>query len=111
MFERIAEGAVDILRGDSPLNVENVDRVAALLQECAGRGQPSVVLDLEKVPLVDSAGLELLLDYHERFQQLGGSLKLSGANPLCEDILSLTGVSACFEMFQDSVSALGSFLR
>jgi anti-anti-sigma factor len=111
MFERITEGAVDIIRGDDPINAENVDRLAGLLQEAAGRGKPCVVLDIEKVPLLDSAGLELLLDYNERFQQLGGALKISGPNPLCEDILSITGVSACFEVFQESVSALGSFLR
>jgi anti-anti-sigma factor len=111
MFERLTEGAVDLIRGDGPINAENVERLAGLFQESAARGQPFVVLDLEKVPLLDSAGLELLLEYRESFQQLGGALKLSGANPLCEDILSITGVGACFEMFQESVSALGSFVR
>jgi anti-anti-sigma factor len=66
---------------------------------------------MEKVPLVDSAGLELLLDYREKFQQVGGVLKLSGMNPLCEDILSITGVGAGFEVFRESLSALGSFAR
>jgi anti-anti-sigma factor len=111
MFDRLIEGAVDLIRGDDPINAEHVEQLAALLQESVGRGQPFVVLDLEKVPLLDSAGLELLLEYRETFQQLGGALKLSGANPLCEDILSITGVGASFEIFQDSLSALGSFAR
>lgn len=111
MFERTTEGAVDLIRGDDPINVEYVDKLRALLQESAGRGQPFVVLDLEKIPLVDSAGLELLLEYHEKFQRLGGAMKLSGANTLCEDILTITGVGACFEMFTEPLSALGSFAR
>jgi anti-anti-sigma factor len=111
MFDRLTEGAVDLIRGDDPINAEHVEQLAALFQESVGRGQPFVVLDLEKVPLLDSAGLELLLEYRENFQQLGGALKLSGANPLCEDILSITGVGANFEIFQNSLSALGSFSR
>jgi anti-anti-sigma factor len=111
MFERITHGAVDLIRGDEPINAEHVPELGKLLQECAGRGQPFVVLDLEKVPLVDSAGLELLLDYREGFQQLGGALKLSAANPLCEEILSITGVGGGFEIFRESLSALGSFVR
>ena len=111
MFERITQGAVDLIRGDEPLNAEHVEELARLLQECAGRGQPFVVFDLEKVPLLDSAGLELLLDYRESFQQLGGALKLAAANPLCEDILSITGVGAGFEIFREPLAALGSFVR
>ena len=111
MFERLTQGAVDLFRGEEPINAEHVEELATLLQESAGRGQPFVVLDMEKVPLVDSAGLELLLDYREKFQQLGGALKLSGPNPLCEDILSMTGVGASFEIFRESLSAVGSFVR
>jgi anti-anti-sigma factor len=111
MFERLSQGAVDVIRGDDPISAEHVRTVGALLQECAGRGQPFVVLDLEKVPLLDSAGLELLLDCRDNFQRLGGALKLAGANPLCEDILSITGVGAGFEMFRESLAAIGSFVR
>jgi anti-anti-sigma factor len=111
MFERLTQGAVDLIHGDEPINAERVEGLARLLQESAGRGQPFVVLDMEKVPLVDSAGLELLLDYREKFQQLGGAMKLSGPNPLCEDILSITGVGASLEIFRESLSAVGSFVR
>ncbi len=111
MFERVTQGAVDLIRGDEPINAEHVEELTALLQESAGRGQPFVVLDMEKVPLLDSAGLELLLDYRDSFQRLGGALKLSGPNPLCEDILSITGVGAGFEIFREPLSAVGSFVR
>ena len=111
MFERLTQGAVDLVRGDQAINAEHVEELATLLQEIAGQGQPFVVLDLEKVPLLDSAGLELLLDYREKFQQVGGALKLSGPNPLCECILSITGVGASFEIFREPLSAVGSFVR
>ncbi len=111
MFERVTQGAVDLIRGDEPINAEHAEELAGLFEETVGRGQPFVVLDMEKVPLVDSAGLELLLEYRDRLQQSGGALKLSGPNPLCEDILAITGVGACFEIFRESLSAVGSFVR
>lgn len=111
MFERLTQGAVDLIRGDDPINAEHVEELAGLLREAAGRGQPFVVLDMEKVPLIDSAGLELLLEYRDSFQQSGGALKLSGLNALCDDILSITGVGPSFEIFRESLSAVGSFVR
>lgn len=111
MFERIQQGAVDLIRGDLPLSGEHVEQVRDLLGECLQHGQPYVVLDMEKVPLLDSAALELLLDFREEFQRLGGTLKLAGPNPLCDEILSVTGVAAEFEVFPEATSAVGSFVR
>lgn len=73
MFERVTHGAVDVIQGDLPLNVENAEGLAGLLQLSLSSGQPYVVVDLENVPLIDSAGLELLLKFQEEFQQLGGA--------------------------------------
>ena len=111
MFERVTRGAVNVLRGDLPLNADHIGNVAGLLSECVQNGQPYVVFDLEGVPLIDSAGLELLLDFKEELQQLGGALKLAAPNPLCEEILAVTGVGGSVEIFGDALSAVGSFVR
>jgi anti-anti-sigma factor len=111
MFERTKQGAVDVVSGDDPLSADFVPRVRQLLDECCGRGQPRAVLDLENVPLVDSAGLEMLLDLQEDFQRRGGALKLAVRNTLCREILSVTGVGAHFEIFSEAASAVGSFVQ
>jgi anti-anti-sigma factor len=111
MFDRVAQGAVDVIRGDQPLTEEHVSEVAELLSQTLRRGHPFVVLDLEKVPLLDSAGLEWLLDAKETLQQLGGSLKVAAPNPLCAEILSITGVGDGLEIYREVLAALGSFVR
>ena len=111
MFERATQGVVDVIRGDSPLNAERVPEVAGLLRECSRNGQPYVVLDLEDVPLIDSAGLELLLDVKEEYALLGGALKLASPNPLCKEILVVTGLDENFEIHDETLSAVGSFVR
>ncbi|NQT17622.1 MAG: STAS domain-containing protein [Planctomycetes bacterium] len=111
MFERVGHGAVDVIEGDLPLNVENVEGVASLLQESLLSGQPYVVVDLENVPLIDSAGLELLLQYQEELQRSGGALKLAAPNRLCDEILTVTGTGQSFEVFSEALLAVGSYAR
>ena len=48
-----------------------------MLEACVERGQPHVVLDLQGVALIDSTGLELLLDAQEECQRMGGAMKLA----------------------------------
>ena len=111
MFQRERQGTVDVIRGADALIVQHLEQFAELLRECLDGGQPKAVLDLHQVPLIDSAGLELLVDFQERLQQLGGALKLAGVNPLCSDVLDVTGIRASLEVFPEVLSAVGSFVR
>ena len=111
MFERTRTGAVNILQGNDPVNLQNAKRLAELLDECLVTGQPRIVFDLERVPLIDSAGLELLLDYQDRCLERGGVMTLSTPNQLCRDILTVTEVISRLEVFPDSLAAIGSFVQ
>ena len=111
MFEQSKQGAIDVVFANDPLNGDHVDRLRALLESYAEEGQPHVVLDLQGVPLIDSRGLELLLDVHEEYKRLGGAFKLASASQLCSEILKVTGVGRHFEIFRDTGAAVGSFAR
>ena len=111
MFEHTKQGAIDVVFGGDPLNGDHVERLRALLENFAEEGQPHVVLDLQGVPLIDSAGLELLLDMHEKYKQLGGAFKLASASQLCGEILKVTRVGRHFELYPDTGAAVGSFVR
>lgn len=111
MYQKKTQGAVQLVEGAAPLTRDNISDASERLEECLASGQPMVVLDLTKVPLIDSAGLELLLDVQEQYQQRGGSLKLAAANALCQDILTATGVGSRFEVHDNVAKAVGSFIR
>jgi anti-anti-sigma factor len=110
MFEKKCQGAVDVISGGDRISGEQVVELAEVFDSCLEDGQPQVVLDLHTVALIDSAGLELLLDTQEKYQRLGGALKLASAGALCSEVLKLTGVGARFDSFVDSGSAVRSFL-
>jgi anti-anti-sigma factor len=88
-----------------------VSELAGVLEICLKRGQPRLVLDLQGVALMDSAGLELLLDTHDDCQRMGGAMKLANPGALCGEVLKMTGVGARFEVFGDTGSAIRSFLQ
>lgn len=111
MFARSKQGAVDVVAGDDPLNAEYIKDVSQLFDECISEGQPRIIFDLTHVPLIDSCGLELLLDVHDRCMQRGGLLQLVAPNALCQDILSVTDIASQFEVFGDIVEAAGSFAQ
>ena len=100
-----------MIRGDDPLATEHLASIARAAEECLGTGQPRAVFDLAKVPLINSGGLELLLDLRDSFQKRGGALKLAAPNQLVRDILTATGVGNHFEIFTDAVAAVGSFAQ
>src|SRR3972149_168596 len=111
MFVQKYQGAVDVISGGDRISGEHVAELSNVLESRVGNGQPQIVLDLQGVALIDSAGLELLLDYQEKCQRMGGALKLANAGPLCREVLKATGVGARFEIFRDSGGAVRSFVQ
>jgi anti-anti-sigma factor len=111
MFQRTKQGAVDLIAGNISLSRESAAELARVIGECLDHGQPMAVLDMQKIPLMDSAGLEQLLAGQDEFLKRGGMLKLAAPSPLCRDILVATGVGTKFEIYGDVKSAVGSFLR
>ena len=110
MFEQKRQGAIDVIGGGDRISGDRVAELAAVLDGCIKRGQPRVVLDLQGIALMDSAGLELLLNAQEEYQRMGGAMKLANPGALCSEVLKVTGVGARFEVFGDTGSAVRSFL-
>jgi anti-anti-sigma factor len=111
MFERERQGAVEVIRGESPLTRDYLKQLDGLLEQMLRLGQPRAVFNLSLVPLIDSAGLEKLLDAQDAFERRGGELKFAAPSPLCQEILNVTGVVRRFEVFRDVPSAVGSFVQ
>jgi len=103
------QGAVDVIGVDVPFDSQFTEEFSATIAACCATGQPSIVLDLQKTPLIDSAGLEALVDAQQQAASRGGALKLCGANSLCADILHVSGVGSRFEVFETVKSSVGSF--
>ncbi|MEO2013252.1 MAG: STAS domain-containing protein [Fuerstiella sp.] len=111
MWEKSRHGAIDVVSGDQSLTLDNCESLRRLLEDCVNNGQPQLVLDCQQIPLIDSAGLELLLDIRESCVRRGGQFQLAALNTLCLDILQITDIASRFDIYNDSVAAAGSFAQ
>ncbi len=109
MFQLSQQGAVNVLEGQGPLNEAAATGVRELLDQCVAHGQPRIVVSLHEVPLIDSAGLEVLLDVRDACLRRGGTLAVASPNSLCRDILHVTGLDQQLDLHDDVLSAIGSF--
>ena len=111
MYTCKRSGAVDTIGGPLPLTREHQTIFLNAVEGCFGKGQPRIVFDLSQVPLMDSIGLEALLDARDQCHKLGGSIVLARPNPLCRDILRINGIDKELPVYEDAVKAMGSFAR
>jgi len=73
------------------------------------RKRVRLVLDLEKVRFMDSAGLGELVAWKKRALQLGGDVRLLRPRDRVRDLFELTALTRVFRIFEDEAEAVASF--
>ncbi len=58
----------------------------------------NIELDLEKIAYTSSAGLRVILQYHNQLNQRGGKLKLTRPNDNIMEVFEDTGLSDCLNI-------------
>jgi anti-anti-sigma factor len=111
MFPVEQQGSIKVIRGEAPLSGDNSAAAAAACSPHWKSGQPKLVFDLTGVPLIDSQGLEMLLDLRDQCASRGGALVLARPSPLVSEILAATGTLEGLAVFDDAVAAAGSFVQ
>jgi anti-sigma B factor antagonist len=79
------------------------------VQEILEAGNQHILLNLEKVSYMDSAGIGELVACYKRAKEKEGSVKLLNPSGKVYDLLSLTKLEEVFDTFTDEKEALVSF--
>ena len=95
------KGKVTLGEGDEVLK----DKINSLIQQDRKR----LLLNLEGVPYIDSAGLGEIVRTYTTVSRQGGSLKLLNLTKRITDLLSITKLLTVFETFDSEKDAVGSF--
>lgn len=95
------KGKITLGEGDEALK----DKINSLtLQD-----RKQILLNLEGVPYIDSAGLGEVVRTYTTVSRQGGQLKLVNLTKRIEDLLSITKLLTVFETFDTEADALQSF--
>jgi len=81
------------------------------LQNLVTRGETAVLLNLERVPVVDSSGLGAVAHGYISAKRHGGALKLVHVSARVHDLLVVTRLGRVFEVFDGEEEAIASFAR
>ena len=73
------------------------------------QGDKNILLNLVRVPYIDSAGLGEIIRCFTAIRKSGGNLKLLAPNQRVIDLLSITKLVNVFDWYNDESSALASF--
>ena len=95
------KGKLTLGEGDELLK----DKINSLVQQ----ERKSILLNLEGVPYIDSAGLGEIVRTYTTVSRQGGKLKLVHLTKRIQDLLSITKLLTVFETFDSEQEALASF--
>jgi anti-sigma B factor antagonist len=95
------KGKITLGEGDEALK----DKINSL----ALQNRKSILLNLEGVPYIDSAGLGEVVRTYTTISRQGGQLKLVNLTKRITDLLSITKLLTVFETFETEAEALKSF--
>ncbi|MBE7437594.1 MAG: STAS domain-containing protein [Spirochaetales bacterium] len=70
---------------------------------------PKFIIDLKKVPFINSAALGVFLNIFKHVEQMKGRIVFSGLNSDVENLMEITKLSSVFEIFKNTEEALESF--
>ncbi len=94
-------GKLTIGDGDELLK----DKINSLIQQ----GRKKLILNLEGVPYVDSAGLGEIVRTYTTVSRQGGNLKLLNLTKRITDLLMITKLLTVFDTYDSEEEALNSF--
>jgi anti-sigma B factor antagonist len=72
-------------------------------------GKKKIVLNMDNVTYIDSAGLGALVAAHHSARTQGASLKLSNLGSKFQEILQVTKLLTVFEVYDSEAAAISSF--
>jgi anti-sigma B factor antagonist len=105
-----AVGNVTILdvSGNVTLN-DGAEQVREKVKSVLQQGHKNVLVNLERVSYMDSAGLGELVQAYSTVKKQGGKLKLVNPTKRLQDLLVITKLSTVFDSFDDEAAAVASY--
>lgn len=92
-----------VLLGDGDVEIKQA--VENLLRQ----GDKNIILNLAKVPYIDSAGLGEVIRCYTTIRRNGGNLKLLAPNERLIDLLNITKLINVFDWYREEEAAVASF--
>jgi anti-sigma B factor antagonist len=103
-------GDVTVIDVDGRITIqEGADEFRDLTRSRIRDGHVRLVLNLQKVPYIDSTALGEIIRSYTSTTRKGGSVKLLNVSPHVHQLLVITSLLSIFDLFDSEAEAVKSF--
>lgn len=100
---------VELIAVSGRIDSSNANEFDAALKELTDKGEYQLVLNMSGVEYTSSAGLRAMVAALRECKKHNGDLRLSAPSNRVHEVLDLAGLNSLFQIFDDDVSAVGSY--
>lgn len=105
-----AESGVSLAYLEGRFDANTSEKVEQFIRERMEGGVHHIVLDMEKVPFIASAGLRVVLVYARKLrQEHQGDLRISSLQENVNKVFEISGLNNFLRIFDNADSAVKSF--
>jgi anti-sigma B factor antagonist len=90
---------------------EESNALRELVKNLLAGGKKNIVLNMDRITYIDSAGLGTLVSAHHNAQSQGASMKLSNLGSKFQEILQVTKLLTVFDVYPSEAEAVHSFAK
>jgi anti-sigma B factor antagonist len=109
-FTTRVEGDVVVIDAEGKIILGEGDvEIKQAVDELVKQGRKKILLNLAKVPYMDSAGLGEIIRCFTALRKSGGYFKLLSPNARVLDLLNITKLLTVFDSYDEEETALASF--
>jgi len=106
---------VDLLSIEGRMDAASAPQLKQQIEVLFDQGRYRLVLDMAKLEYIASPGLRVLIEARKRARDWkltdleGGDVRIANLPPRIKEVFDLTGFTSLFEIYGDTVEAVGSF--
>lgn len=106
---------VDLVEVSGRIDAATATQLKQQIEALFDEGRYRIVLDLAKLDYISSPGLRVLIEARKKAREWkitdleGGDIRIANLPPRIKEVFDLTGFTSLFELYSDTVEAVGSF--
>ncbi len=100
---------VDLVTINGRVDSSNAAELDGVLKETTEKGRHNIVVNLQNVSYMSSAGLRALVSALRACKGSRGDLRIAEPSERVVEVLDLAGLTSLFQVFDSETEAVGSF--
>jgi anti-sigma B factor antagonist len=97
-----------VIRVTGRVDASNYSELESKLKQYIDAGKKHLVLEMDGVEYLSSAGVRVLISSQKAIKPWGGRVAIAQPSERVKDVLQLAGVDVLFPTYDTTVAALGS---